>query len=181
MKKPLRYTLGAAVIALLCMGDDCNGQQQPLADQIQRQQQERIEREGTSQVGMPAIVNFRERKLLKEIYEMRDQASFVTYTYLWNEMQGKLVFFCQSIGYPIPYSTEFTSPGKPVESRIGVQGVALTTVPQADPNGLFSPAAADGTWVLCKEPNSDKVQPVYVEPRVTTSPFKLATDIVASK
>lgn len=163
-----RYVL--AVVAVLGLtGAETSCDSQPSSDHTQQEQQERILKEGRSQVGMPAIVNFRELKLLKEIYELRDQASFVTYTYLWNEFNGKLVFFCQSIGYPIPYSTQFTAPGKP----FGSDYHALTTVPQADPNGLFSPPSAEGTWVLCKNPKGDDVRPIYAEPRIVTSPFKL--------
>jgi len=39
------------------------------SDDTQRSQQERILKEATSQTGMPAIKNFRERKLLKQIID----------------------------------------------------------------------------------------------------------------
>lgn len=136
------------------------------SDRQQQIAQETILAEGTAQVGMPAIKNFRERKLLKDILELRDQTGLVTYTYVWNEMQGKKVFFCESIGYGIPYATQFTNPEK-----ITSGGKQL---PQADPNGLFSPAAAEGTWVMCKDPRGDAVKPVYLEPRIIVSPFKLS-------
>lgn len=142
----------------------------PTSDQIQRQQSERLLAEGTSQVGMPAIKNFRERKLLKDILEMRDQTGLVTYTYLWSDIQAKLVFFCESIGYAIPYATQFTNPQK-IETWTSQGGYAI--LPQADPNGLFSPASAEGTWVMCKDPNGKDVRPIYVEPRVIVSQFKL--------
>lgn len=146
--------------------------QLPSSDQVQREQQEKILAEGTTQTGMPAIKNFRERKLLKDIIEMRDQDGLVTYTYMQAEMSGKLVFLCDSIGYGIPAATQYTAPEKIAASHH--QG-GFVTLPQADPNGLFSPSSAEGTWVMCKDPNGDKVRPIYVEPRVVTSPFKLAT------
>ncbi len=162
--------IAASIIVLsLTAASEGGCENTPTSDDVQRNQQERILQEGTSQIGMPAIVNFRERKLLKEIYEMRDQSSFITYTYLWNEFNGKLVFLCQSIGYPIPYATEFTNPSK----LAGWSREHIVVMPQADPNGLFSPTSADGTWVVCKDPKSDNIKPVYVEPKVTTSPFKL--------
>ena len=133
----------------------------------QQDQQEAILMEATNQVGMPAIKNFRERKLLKDIYEMRDQ-NITTYTYLWNEFNGKLVYLGESIGYGIPYATQFTSPQK-IEYHVS----AYVALPQADPNGLFSPASAEGTWVLLKNPNGSEVKPVYIEPRIIVSPFKL--------
>ncbi len=46
-------------------------------------------------------------------------------------------------------------------------------IPQADPNGLFSPASAEGAWVLCLDPADKRTKPVYVEPRVVVSPFRL--------
>jgi hypothetical protein len=169
--KRIWTVLGMLVLLPMVMAnDDCN-ERKPTSDDIQRAQQETILREGTSQVGMPAIKNFRERKLYKDILEMRDQDGLVTYTYLWNEMQGKKVFFCQSIGFGIPYATQFTSPQK-LEWRYS-QGVSGVSMPQADPNGLFSPASAEGTWVLCKNPNGPETRPIYVEPRVIVSPFKL--------
>jgi hypothetical protein len=157
----------AVPLLLVCMGaNSCDVG--PSADDVQRAQQERILREGTSEIGMPAIKNFRERRLLKQILELRDQADLVTYTYTYSEMTGKLVFFCTSIGYGIPYATQFTNPQKTDMGREGI-----TTLAQADPNGLFSPASAEGTWVMCKDPKADSVRPVYVEPRVVVSPFAL--------
>jgi hypothetical protein len=135
------------------------------SDQIQGEQQEKLNLEATKATGMPAIHNFRERKLLKDIIELRDQDGLVTYTYVWSDIQGKLVFFCNSFGYGIPYATQYTNP-----MRYVINGA---TLPQADPNGLFSPSAAEGTWVMCKDPASKNVAPVYVEPRVVVSPFKL--------
>ncbi len=153
----------------------------PTSDQKQTAQQEQILQEGTSQVGMPAVKNFRERKLMKDIIELRDQASFSTYTYVWSDMQGKFIFFCDSIGYPIPYATQFTSPQKVERRRHSGEGVAWVVVPQADPGGLFSPSAAEGTWIMCTDPTSKTAKPVYVEPRVTTSPFKLIADPIVKE
>ena len=53
------------------------------------------------------------------------------------------------------------------------EGSTIVTLPQADPNGLFSPPSAEGTWVMCKDPNSDKVEPIYSEPRIIVSTFPL--------
>ena len=136
------------------------------SDDTQRYQQEQILKEGTAQSGMPSIKNFRERKLLKQIIEMRDQDGLVTYTYTVPETTGRPVFLCNSIGYGLPAATQYTNPEK-----YEMNG---TTIPQADPNGLFSPSSAEGTWVLCSDPNgSGKTRPVYVEPRIIVSPFKL--------
>ena len=142
------------------------------SDQDMKVQQEAVMKEAVAQTGMPAIKNFRERKIMKDILEMRDQQGLVTYTYTYAEQTGKKIFFCQSVGFPIPTSTQYTNPEK-VQVYSNTYGWGNVTIPQPDPNGLFSPASAEGTWVMCKDPSSDKVGAVYVEPRVITSPFKL--------
>lgn len=161
--KIIKY-LFLSVIGISCYKEPIN------SDKIQQKQQEVLLQEAISQVGMPSVKNFRERKLMKDILELRDQDGLVTYTYLWSEMLGKPVFFCNSIGYGLPYSTQFTNPQK-----IEKMGCDCNTevIAQADPNGLFSPTSSDGTWVLCKDPQSEKVLPVFIEPRAIVSPFKL--------
>jgi len=155
-----RHVAGALIVAFVGLtAESCE-----TSDDIQRKQQERILLEGTSQIGMPAIKNFRERKILKDIIEMRDQTGLTTYTYLV-ALDNKLTLLCESIGYGIPYATQFTNPMK--------RDAGPTVLPQADPNGLFSPASAEGTWIQCKDPHGKDVRPVYVEPRVIVSPFRL--------
>ena len=139
----------------------------PTSDQIQNQKQEELAKQGVESVGLPAIKNFQEKRILKDVLELRDNPKFATYTYT-EDMNGHLHLRCNSIGYGIPYATQFTNPQKLVWSEHG-----NVTIPQADPNGLFSPASADGTWVLCKVPGKDDVQPIYVEPRIVVSPFPL--------
>jgi len=75
---------------------------------------------------------------------------------------------CYSIGYGLPYATQYTNPQKPVYEVHG-----NITLPQADPNGLYSPAGADGTWVLCVDHKDGKAKPVFIEPRIIVSPMPL--------
>lgn len=150
----------AFVFAMVgCKGHD--------SDARQRDAQEHILQEATSEVPLPSIHHFRERKLMKMLYEKRDDEDLATYTYLVASQTGALVFFCDSLGYGIPAATQMTSPEKPAYGEHG--NFAL---PQAEPNGLFSPTDAEATWVMCKDPLGDDVQPVYVEPRVVVAPFK---------
>lgn len=181
-------------LVLICVGllcfTGCPEPRAPSSDDIQRAQQERVLKEGTAQVGMPSIKNFRERKILKDILELRDQDGLVTFAYLENltpnvvpghtAMGGKLTYFGQTVGYGIPYATQFTNPSK-VECYHSGNGWGNVVIPQADPNGLFSPGAAEGTWILMKDPNGDKVAPVYVEPKLVVVPFKLPFDTEQSR
>jgi hypothetical protein len=174
MKKMTVISLSFVMFLTLTGADGDGCSESPTSDTIQRQQQERILAEGTSQVGMPAIKNFRERKLMKDIIEMRDQSGLVTHTYLAAELAGKIGDkLCDSIGYPISAATQFTNPQK-IAHDTTHYGI---TLPQADPNGLFSPASAEGTWVMCKNPNGEEIGPVYSEPRLIVSPFPLKANI----
>jgi hypothetical protein len=164
--KPFIALASIAVLGVALVGCEYT----PSSDEVQRVQQERILKEGTAQTGMPAIKNFRERKLLKQILEMRDQDGLVTYTYTVPETTGRPVFFCNSIGYGISAATQYTNPQK--TQYTGSSGIA--TIPQADPNGLYSPSSTEGTLVICADPNgSGKTGVLYVEPRIVVSPFKL--------
>ena len=151
----------------------------PTSSDVQRQRQEVVVAEGVSQVGVPSIKNFRELKLAKDIYEMRDQTGLTTYTYLYSDLNGKLIFLCDSIGYPLPYATQFSAPESIQTWRItgtdsgDIKRYGTDKLPQAEPNGLFTPGSAEGTWVLCKDPNGSEVRPLYTEPRVVVSQYKL--------
>jgi len=169
MKKMIILVVLVITSSLLVSG--CVDGIEQSSDEVQQAQQENILKEGTSAVGMPAIKNFRERRLLKEILELRDQEGLVTYTYIMNELSGKLIYLGETIGYGIPYATQFTNPEKEVYE--GGYNSGFGSLPQADPNGLYSPQSAEGTWVLLKNPNGGEVKPVYVEPRIIVSPFKL--------
>jgi len=155
--------LSAAVLLAAC--------DQPTATDIEAQKQEQLTRQGINSVGLPAIVNFEEKRTLKTILELRD-TKISTITYLV-DMQSKLHKLCNSIGYGLPYATQYTNPQMATWSS----NRGSVVLPQADPNGLYSPAAAEGTWVLCLDPNAkDKdnaVSPIYIEPRIIVSPFPL--------
>jgi hypothetical protein len=141
--------------------------QQPTSTQIERRKQEELSMQAVTQVGMPAITNFAEKRMMKDIMELRDQ-NVATTTYI-TDMNGKLHKICNSIGYGLPYATQYTNP-----QRIAYDsGHGSVTLPQADPNGLYSPASADGTWVLCVDAKTGKAKPVFIEPRVIVSPIPL--------
>ena len=141
----------------------------PTTDEIEQAKQEKILAEGQRQTGMPSIVNYQEKKNLKSIYELRDNNKLVNYAYLFNTMTGKLIFLGKCIGYGIPYATQYSNPQK-VDAH--VSGGAWLTMPQAEPNGLFMPADARGTWVLLLD-KDNQPHPVYIEPDVIVSPFPL--------
>ena len=104
------------ILGLVLMVSLVSCDYKPTADEIDQKKQEQSLQEAQRQTGMPAIHNFQEKKLLKQIYELRDNEKIVNYAYLYNEMQGKLVFIGKCIGYGIPYSTQYSNPERPAEA-----------------------------------------------------------------
>jgi hypothetical protein len=135
--------------------------------QIERRKQEEMSLQAVQSVGMPAVTNFAEKRMMKDIIELRDRSTPTT-TYLVG-MNNQLTKLCDSVGYGLPYATQYTNPMR--LSGDGTHG--YTTLPQADPNGLYSPASAEGTWILCVDHKDGKAKPLYVEPRVIVSPIAL--------
>jgi hypothetical protein len=153
-----------ALVAVATLLTACDTRQS--STQIERAKQEEMNLQAVQQVGMPAITNFAEKRMMKDIMELRDQ-NVATTTYLV-DMNGKLHKICNSVGYGLPYATQYTNPQQRVTGQTGT-----VTLPQADPNGLYSPASADGTWILCVDAKTGKAKPVFMEPRIIVSPIPL--------
>ncbi len=151
------------IILSLFLGFSLTGCIEESSTRKERVAQEKLSIQAFQEAGLPAISRFAEKKTLKMILELRDKQT-PTYTYIVT-MNGDLKKICDSVGYGIPYATQYTNP-----QRYRANGV---TLPQADPNGLFSPASADGTWVLCYNSTTKETRPVLVEPRIIVSPFPL--------
>ena len=148
-----------------------------VADKREREQTARLTEQASTQVGMPAVTRFTEKRNLKMLYEMRDNPKLSTIAYIV-DLNGKLHKFCDALGYGFPYATQFTNPQR--DTYYGSGGASSGSsvhfqMPQPEPNGLFMPSGADGTWIMCLNPDTKDVQPVYVEPRVIVSPFPLAS------
>jgi hypothetical protein len=138
--------------------------------ELERKKQEELSLRGVQSVGMPAVVNFAEKRMMKDIIELRDRMQ-PTYTYIV-DMNGKPHKVCNSLGYGLPYATQYTNPN--MDTYYSQQNqTAHVVLPQADPNGLYSPASADGTWVMCVNPKTNKAEPQYIEPRIITTTFPL--------
>ena len=138
-------------------------------------QQEQLMQEGTRQIGMPAIVNFQERKMAKMILELRDQENLICYAYVYSDFHGKFRFIGKCLGYGLPYATQFTNPQKEVYA--GGYNNGFGSLPQADPNGLFMPASAEATWIMLLD-SAGTPHPMYFEPKMTILPFPLPNSVL---
>lgn len=115
--------------------------------------------------GFPDVTNFFEYSHLKEIYELRDNPNLICYWYTKNDMSGKWVYQGTCVGYGIPYGASITSPEK-----YGGNG---TTLPLAEPNGLYTNCTStSATWILGTGTDG-KITPVYVESEIIISQSKI--------
>ena len=105
-----------------------------------------------------------ERHLMIELYKARNN-SVTTYSYVVSPYTGKILASCTSLGYPIPATTQLTNPQKLAWSDYHDSA----TLPQAEPNGLYTPSSTHATWIMCLGPNG-KIEPTYWEPDVLTFP-----------
>ena len=152
----------AAIAAMLAGCDEAAP-----SDKAQARQQEQASQEANAQAGFPGITRFTEKKMVKMLYERRD-AEVATFSYVM-DMNGRLFHVCDSIGYGLPYGVQYTNPEKDIYTT---SASVHHNLPQAEPNGLFMPPTADGTWVMCAGKNGS-IDPLYVEPHVIVSPHKL--------
>ena len=173
--KPLFAVAVLAMVPMFAQTNGCGAPSKPKndADTHQAAQTAKALAEADRQVGMPDITRYTERKLAKDILELRDK-EIVTYCYIVN-MHGELIFLGEAIGFGLPYSVQFTNPEKVAVNQWNTMngaGGVFGTLPQADPNGLFMPSGLAATWIMLKGPDG-KVHPVYMEPEIIVSPFPL--------
>ena len=159
------------LMLLLSMGSCWNHKDN--SNEVLAQKQEDLMQEANRQVGMPAIKNFQERKLMKMIMELRDQENLVCYAYLKSDYSGKMIFLGKCIGYGLPYSVQYTNPEV---KQYGFHDES--PLPQADPNGLFMPQGLSATWIMLIDPKTNEPHPAYFEPEVVVTSFPLPASIV---
>lgn len=143
------------------------------ADDKMAKQTEKMVSEANKRTGLPDVTNFTEKRFVKMLYELRDK-EVTTYSY-YLDMQGKRHFLCNSIGFGIPASVQYSNPKAYKRVRASATGAwSVKIMPQAEPNGLFMPDSLSATYVMCINPKTKKISPIYFEPQLIVSPFKLA-------
>ena len=149
----------------------CGPQATPseIADQdlVNRQQQIYAQREP-----VPVYDYSLPRAVLIQIYTAKNKATSTYTVFLSNS--GVPIYVCPSRGFPIEGGTELTNPSQISYGHYisGSSTYSAGVIGQADPDGLFHPSTAAGTYVLCTRPNGDIV-PIYTEPMVMTFPFEV--------
>jgi len=169
------HALLLALPLLLANNGDCSGQAG--AESKDTAATNRLLDDANARVGMPRVTNFTEKRLANMIVELRDQPNLATYSYVM-DMQGRAHCLGHSIGYGLPYTTQITNPMKVTNGYLDANtGSGNVTIPQAEPNGLYSSDSTKATWLLLVGKNGSP-QPAYVESDVivTLAPLRNAAD-----
>lgn len=123
---------------------------------------------------IPAFDWSLERDLVIKLYKVRNQKA-ATHS-VWRSDRGMIEGDCPSYGYGIPYDTSLTNPLMSTdEDQDGYDQTALTTIEQAEPNGIFASKNTAATWVMCLG-EAGSLEPVYVETKVTVYPGPVIVD-----
>jgi hypothetical protein len=173
MRKEL-YIIGMVMFCFvaLMLQTGCD-QVAPKSDAIVQKKQERAMQEMVRQTGLPAIHNYQEKKMMKMLYELRDKEDLVCHAYLVNMMTGIVgQYLGKCIGYGLPASTQYSNPEKRMRHN-NMSSQYSYNIPQAEPNGLFMPEGLSATWLMMIDPTTGDARPVYIEPQIIVSPFKI--------
>lgn len=125
-------------------------------------------------VGFPSIVNGFEKRMVRMLYEKRDDPNYRTFTYIVT-MNGDFVKLCDSVGFGINASIQFSNPQKVIDNG-DIHGNGYGYLEQSEPNGLYMPEGLAATYVLCVDEKGENLVPVYAEPEIVVSPFPLGGD-----
>jgi len=168
----MKTQIALAAIALILAG--C-AERISISEELDQKETARIQSEARSQVGMPRINNFTEKRLATKLAELRDKPNLLTYAYVQG-IDGKLTCLGKGIGFGIPYSTQITNP-QSVQYR---SSAGYATLPQAEPNGLYMPESSAATWYMLIDQKTGDASPIYVEPSLTVSTHPLTGPAVAA-
>lgn len=128
---------------------------------------------------VPAFDWSLERHLVIELYNLRNKK--VATHAVWRSDYGLIEGDCPSMGFGIPYDTSLTNPFRATdEDQEGFDKAALTTIEQAEPNGIFASKNTTATWVMCVG-DSGQIEPVYVESKVTIYPGPVNVDYTLNR
>jgi hypothetical protein len=172
-----RYLLAPICGALvLANNGSCSADTNPAAER--QAEATRTSMDGADrETGMPRIINFAQRKLLKNAYEDMDQTT-LTYAYT-QAMDGKFVCIGQALGYGVSLGTSYTAPKYPQYIYMPGAGTSGTyDQEQPEPNGLYMPSSGDATIVDLVDPQTGQAHTAVMEPKIVTVPFELPASAV---
>lgn len=163
MIKRIALAVALALALLSCTGEgrsaDRGDTQQAL------NQQEHYRRIG--QV-VPFLDFSQDLETFRQIYVLKNEQAIATHTIFMTTGTGRIVDDCQSTGYPISAGSQISNPER--ATRPGTDG--YLTLPQPEPNGLWTDPNTRGTYVICVLDSGKRV-PVYSELDVIAYPYPI--------
>jgi hypothetical protein len=160
----ISFLLLAAPLLLANQGG-CEAQPKPTSAQATEQHMQNLQMEQfLRNQPVPSFDFSLERHILIKLYGARQRATN-TFSVVQSPFTGKVLWSCASIGFPLPYATQLTNPQQ-VQWKGGLHEYSSAVLAQQEPNGLFTPASAEGTWVPCVDEKGN-LTPVYEEKKVT--------------
>jgi len=129
---------------------------------------------------VPAFNWSLERDLIIQLYQLRNE-KVATHT-VWRSDYGLVEGDCASIGYGIPYDTSLTNPLMATdEDQSGWDKSSLTSIEQAEPNGIFASKNTTATWIMSVDKTTSQIMPLYVESKVTVYPYPVKVDYATNR
>ena len=170
MKKILTV-LGLSLLLVLTGCNKSNTQTTKDAQQAQQQQSQYAKSQP-----VPSYNWSLERHMVIELYNVRNLKA-ATHS-VWRSDLGTIEGDCASVGFGIPYDTSLTNPL--VSTNIAESGMrqgngAMTSIEQAEPNGIFASKSTAATWIMCAG-EAGAMEPIYVETKVTVYPYPVKVD-----
>jgi len=151
-----------------------NSQETKTAKAVQQQQSQYAKAQP-----VPAYDWSLERDLLIKLYNIRNN-KVATHS-VWRSDYGVVEGDCPSMGYGLPYDTSLTNPLMSTdEDAHGGRNNALTSVGQAEPNGVFASTNTSATWVMCVGPTG-MIEPHYIESKVTVYPYPVSVNYTTNR
>ena len=164
MKKTI--AAAAAVLAVFTLGA-CGDPTSP-STKAETNQQEQISAQAVQNQPVTSDPWHQMRQNLNEI-EHAENTGIQTTSFIFNRSSPDPIQSCPSIGVPIPNTASLTNPEQLTAKWFGNSSGSWGSgiVGQMDPNGIYTPQASSGTFVICVGADGNPV-PVYAEGEVHT-------------
>lgn len=110
-----------------------------------------------------------DREVMSKVLLWRNKPQ-QTYAYMIDF--GKTFEVCPSLGMPIPFATQITSPEQ--------ENYTYYSLPQPEPDSLYRPDSAEATYIMCLNVDGT-VTPTYWEPRMFVLPYRIKADVILER
>lgn len=141
----LGAAIGISLGATACSSSDTKSAD--TANQKEASQQANASQNMVTDQPIPSFEYSQLRQNLIEL-EKAQAAGVQSTTFFYNQGVQDPIFVCPSVGFGVASTTQLSNPEQLVDGGGGNSTWAKITIPQMDPNGVYS-GNSTGTYVLC--------------------------------